>query len=217
MDRLTHLTVSLAIGLGLTSPACKGAGSLEVEPCMPLSLLMADVPTLETGDFVIERRGELRTEEMAWKRLTVRDGAKTLFVVEDVKAWVSVYKERVTVVCTNLLPGGPISVLPEVIGPLRGAFISNGFALERTTRGDFLSTSPDELLRQQNYVRDDYSARIGVDVSVSSGTFMYDICIASVRKCRSPALLEFQKRDEHVTEEFAPRVLPLPAQPEPAH
>jgi hypothetical protein len=193
MAGYSHLSASLWLVLTLVLAACGRDAVLAVEPCTPLTDLVARTHKLDEGNFITDALGERRTHEMRWKQLIVTDGPKPLFTLPDVRAWLSVYQDRISEVCTRRIFGGAVAELPVTVGQLRDAFLSSGFVVDHASGGDLLSTTSGELLRQENYIRGDYLAVVAVDIVNGGDAFMFDVCIMSNGSCRSPALLDLKR------------------------
>lgn len=184
---------------------------------MPVGELLARTPGLERPDFKVENHGEQRTDDMRLERLEFLDGPETIAELHDVRAYLAVFENRISEACTSRIRGGALAALPKTIGAIEKRLTANGFVIERSTRGEFLSPSSPEVLRQRHYLRGDHLVVLAVDLEAHTGTFSYDICSMSVRRCRSPALLELQERGRRRLDDLVPLVQPRaePPRPEP--
>jgi len=184
---------------------------------MPLEALLERTPEISEEDFNTDNLGELRSDEVAWNRFVITDGANTLVTLPDVRVWLAAHQDRISEACTGQVFGGPVGNLPHTIGSIRDAFLSRGFAIHRSSRGDFLSTTNDELLRQQNYLRGDYLAVLAVDIVPGTDAFRFELCVMSQKRCRSPAIVQLQKNNELINDEYIPRVGSPSSSPLPPH
>ena len=185
--------------------ACGGPESVALAPCMPVQELFARSDGLRRDAFVVDALGESRTRSLELESLVFVDGGEEVVRLEDVRAYLGIYEGRVSMACTELMVGGPLSELPQKIGPIRDAIVGRGFAIVRETPGDLLSTSTDEPIRFQHYRRGDYFAGLGVEILAGRGLFRFDLCVESQKECRSPGMLKFDKETEHLLDDLAPR------------
>lgn len=172
---------------------------------MTIDELVSRSKGLEVDHFAIDTLDERWTRTLELEAIGFADGAEEITALQDVRAYLGIYEGRVSMACTELMVGGPLSELLQKIGPIRDAFVSRGFSIVRETPGDLLSTSTDEPIRFQHYRRGDYFAGLGVEILAGRGLFRFDLCVESQRECRSPGMLKFDKETEHLLDDLAPR------------